>query len=273
MSTSSDTTAPAAPPAADPDALSSEPRSRDGDLRGRVLGYLWTPLLVGSAWLALYLWLSQRDLGSIEQRSLTWSRIRIAFVQHLDISLWATFWVLLIAIPVGIVLTRPWAKRVAPVVVAVANVGQGIPSLGTIVLAFLVVTRSGRNAAIVGLVAYSFLPILRGTMVGLQQVSEAVIKSARGMGMSKLQVLRQIELPLSVPVVLTGVRTSLVLTVSSAPLAAFIGGGTLGGLITSGFALTRPTLIYTGSVLAAGLALLADWAGGIVEDALRPRGL
>lgn len=266
-------TTPAVPPGAEPDESLAPSLPSDGGLRRRLLGYLWTPLVVGGSWLALYLWLSQRDLGSVERRSLTWANIRIAFIQHLDISLWASFYVLLIAVPVGIILTRPWARRVAPVVVTIANIGQGIPSLGTIVLAFLILTRSGRNAAIVGLVAYSFLPILRGTMVGLQQVSRAVIKAARGMGLSKLQVLRQIELPLSVPVVLTGVRTSLVLTVSSAPLAAFIGGGTLGGLITSGFALTRPTLIYTGSILAAGLALLADWAGGVAEDALRPRGL
>ncbi len=247
--------------------------SADDRPRRPVFGYLWTPLFVGTAWLALYLWLRQADLGTVEQRSLTWPTIRTAFLQHLDISLWATFWVLVLAIPTGIVLTRPWAQRVAPWVVTIANIGQGVPSLGTIVLAFLVISRSGRNAAIIGLVAYSFLPILRGTMVGLQQVSRNVIKAARGMGLSKGQVLRSIELPLSVPVVLTGVRTSLVLTVSSAPLAAFIGGGTLGGLITSGFALTRPSLIYTGSILAAGLALLADWIGGIVEDALRPRGI
>ncbi|MEX2626397.1 MAG: ABC transporter permease [Ilumatobacteraceae bacterium] len=237
------------------------------------LSYLWTPLLVGAAWLALYLWLQQRQLDNIERRTLTWGTVRTAFLQHLDISLWATFWVIVLAVPVGIVLTRPFAKRFAGPVVTIANVGQGIPSLGTIVLAFLIVSRSGRNAAIVGLVAYSFLPILRGTMVGLQQVPREMIKAARGMGMGRWQVLRHIELPLSVPVVLTGVRTSLVLTVSSAPLAAFIGGGTLGALITSGFALTRPTLIYTGSLLAAGLALLADWAGGIVEDVLRPKGL
>lgn len=271
MSAPADTGTPADTPAAAPDRAADPPA--DDGLRRRLLGYLWTPLLVGGAWLGLYLWLQQRELGTVEQRALTWPRIRIAFLQHLDISLWATFYVLLLAVPLGIVLTRPWARRLAPGVVTVANVGQGIPSLGTIVLAFLVISRSGRNAAIVGLVAYSFLPILRGTMVGLQQVSQDVTKAARGMGMSKFQVLRQIELPLSVPVVLTGVRTSLVLTVSSAPLAAFIGGGTLGGLITSGFALTRPSLIYTGSVLAAGLALLADWAGGIVEDVLRPRGL
>lgn len=263
-------------PETSPDAADA-PQSAVGVVgpadRGRRLGYLWTPLFVGAAWLVLYLWLSGRELGAAEQRSLTWGNVRTAFVQHLDISLWATVLVLILAIPAGVALTRPWARRVAPVIVTVANIGQGIPSLGTIVLAFLVLTRTGRNAAIAGLVAYCFLPVLRGTMVGLQQVSDDVIKAARGMGMSRRQVLRHIELPLSVPVVLTGVRTSLVLTVSSAPLAAFIGAGTLGAFITSGFALTRPSLIFTGSVLAAGLALLADWAGGIVEDVLRPRGL
>lgn len=254
------------------DPAGSEGPSRGGSRRGW-LGHVWPPVLVGVAWLTLYLWLAQRDLGPTEQRGLTWPRVRDAFVEHLDISLWATVYVLILAIPLGILLTRPWARRIAPPLVTVANIGQGVPSLGTIILAFLIITRSGREAAIIGLVAYCFLPVLRGTMVGLQQVSEDVIKAARGMGMSKLQVLRRIELPLSVPVVLTGVRTSLVLTVSSAPLAAFIGGGTLGGFIVSGFALTRPTLIITGAVLAAGLALLADWAGGVVEDVLRPRGL
>jgi osmoprotectant transport system permease protein len=271
---SSMTETPTTPPGNGPETPAApRPAAAGGERRRQLLGYVWTPLLVGVSWLLLYLWVSGRELGSAERRALTWGNVRTAFVQHLDISLWATVFVLVLAIPIGVMLTRPWARRVAPVVVTVANIGQGVPSLGTIVLAFLVITRSGRNAAIVGLVAYCFLPVLRGTMVGLQQVSVDVIKAARGMGMSRLQVLRHIELPLSVPVVLTGVRTSLVLTVSSAPLAAFIGAGTLGAFITSGFALTRPSLIYTGSVLAAGLALLADWAGGIVEDVLRPRGL
>jgi osmoprotectant transport system permease protein len=272
MSASPGTVSSAAPPAEDP-AVPPPRVGRDLARWRRLLGHLWTPLLVAAGWLALYLWLAQQDLGRTEQRGLTRARIQQAFVEHLDISLWATVYVLVLAIPLGVALTRPWARRVAPTFVTVANIGQGVPSLGTIILAFLVITRSGRDAAVIGLVAYCFLPVLRGTMVGLQQVSEDVIKAARGMGMGKLQVLRHIELPLSVPVMLTGVRTSLVLTVSSAPLAAFIGGGTLGGLITSGFALTRPTLIITGAVLAAGLALLADWAGGLIEDVLRPRGL
>lgn len=237
------------------------------------LRHLPIPLVVGAGWLALYLYITSRDLGSTESRILTASNVRTAFVQHLEISLLATVVVLLLAIPTGIALSRPWAKPVAPYVVGLGNIGQGIPAVGTIILAFIILIRSGRDATVVGLVVYGFLPVLRGTMVGLQQVSADVIKAARGLGMSKQAVLRQIELPLSVPVVLTGVRTTLVLTVSTAPLAAFIGGGTLGSFIVSGFTLGRGTVILTGVVLAAGLALLADWVGGIVEDLLRPKGL
>jgi osmoprotectant transport system permease protein len=199
--------------------------------------------------------------------------IRQRLLEHVDISFWATVLVLSLAIPTGIALTRPWARRIAPCVVGLANVGQGVPSIGTFVLVFLLLTRRGRNAAIIGLAIYAFLPVLRGTMVGLQQVPHEMIKAARGVGLSRLQVLFQIELPLSVPIILTGVRTALVLTVSTAPLAAFVQGGTLGAIIVTGFAQSRFTLVVTGSVLAAGLALLADWVGGIAEDKLRPRGL
>lgn len=235
--------------------------------------YLLTPLVVAAGLLLLYLYMGGRQLGAIEQRVLNYPVISRRLVEHLDISFWATLLVLGSAIPVGIALTRPWARWVTPYMVGLANIGQGVPSIGTMVLAFLVLTRSGRLAAIVGLAIYAFLPVLRGTMVGLEQVPREMIKAARGMGMSRVQVLRQIELPLSVPILLTGVRTALVLTVSTAPLAAFVGGGTLGALITTGFAQSRFTLVVAGSVLAAALALLADWAGGVAEDRLRPRGL
>lgn len=235
--------------------------------------YLVTPAVVAGGFLLLYLVLGARDLGGIEQRVLNAPVIRQRATEHLVISFWATMLVLGLAIPTGIALTRPWARRVTPFVVGLANIGQGVPAIGTFVLVFLLVTRRGRNAAIIGLAIYAFLPVLRGTMVGLQQVPREMIKAARGMGLSRMQVLRRIELPLSVPIVLTGVRTALVLTVSTAPLAAFVQGGTLGAIIVTGFAQSRYTLVVTGSVLAAGFALLADWAGGIAEDKLRPRGL
>ncbi|MDP9021556.1 MAG: ABC transporter permease [Actinomycetota bacterium] len=235
--------------------------------------YLVTPGVVTASFLALYLYMSARDLGGIERRVLTYPVIRARTIEHIDISFWATVIVLSLAIPTGIMLTRPWARRVTPLFVGLANIGQGVPSIGTFVLVFLILTRRGRYAAIIGLAIYAFLPVLRGTMVGLQQVPWEVIKAGRGMGLNRMQVLRQIELPLSVPILLTGVRTALVLTVSTAPLAAFVQGGTLGAIIITGFAQSRFTLVVTGSVLAAGLALLADWAGGIAEDQLRPRGL
>lgn len=253
--------------------------------RGAVLPrwarYLVTPVVVGASFLVLYLYMGGvRELGGIERRVLTWPVLRARLIEHVDISFWATVLVLSLAIPIGIAMTRPWARRITPFMVGLANIGQGVPSIGTFVIVFLIATDRGwfsagrgRYAAIIGLAIYAFLPVLRGTMVGLQQVSRDVVKSARGMGMSRMQVLRHIELPLSVPILLTGVRTALVLTVSTAPLAAFVQGGTLGAIIVTGFAQTRFTLVVVGSVLAAGLALLADWLGGIAEDNLRPRGL
>lgn len=245
----------------------------------RSFSYVGTPLLVAVSVGLLYGYVQGRELDSIERRILTARNLRTAAVEHIDISLWATVITLAVAIPLGIVLTRPWAKRFTPAFVGAANIGQGVPAIGTIVLAFLWAGshysffRNGRIAAITGLAIYAILPVLRATMVGLQQVAPEIIKAARGMGLGRRQVLRQIELPLSVPIMATGVRTALVLTVSTAPLAAFVGGGTFGRLILAGQAQTRPVAVVTGAVLAASLALLADWVGGIVEDKLRPRGL
>lgn len=240
----------------------------------RVARYSATPLLVAAGLGALYLYVQGQELDVLEQGRLNSGFIRTSVVQHLRLSLWATAIVLAVAIPLGIALTRPWARRVTPFAVAAANIGQGVPSIGTLVVVYLVVLEdNGARAAIVGLAIYALLPVLRGTMVGLQQVDPDVIKAARGMGMSRGEILRRIELPLSVPILATGVRTALVLIISTAPLAAFIGGGGLGEIILTGFGFSRPLIIITGSVLAAAMALLADWLGGIAEATLRPRGL
>jgi osmoprotectant transport system permease protein len=122
-------------------------------------------------------------------------------------------------------------------------------------------------------VAYSVLPVLRNTMVGLRQVDDTVIESARGMGMSRLGVLTRIELPLAVPVILTGLRTALVINVGSAALATFIGGGGLGNIINGGLVQNRQLVTVVGSVLTAVLALLIDHLAALAEDVLRPRGL
>lgn len=239
----------------------------------QVARYLGVPLFVAVVCTGMYLYVQSRELDSIEARLITTASIRRFAIEQIQISLWATAFTLLVAIPVGIALTRPWARRITPYVVAVANVGQGTPAVGLVFLAFILVTRVPPRATIIAMVVYAALPVLRGTMVGLQQVDRGVIKAARGMGMSKVAVLFRVEMPLAVPILLTGVRTTLVLTVATSVLGAFIGAGTFGQLIVGGFAQSRMLAVAVGSVGAASMAIMADWVGGIAEDLLRPRGL
>jgi osmoprotectant transport system permease protein len=241
--------------------------------RGRaLLGYLFMPVLLGLTLLVLWLYVRSRPLDSIEERRVNLAFIGESAVQHLKLSAVSTVLVLVIAIPVGILLTRPFASRVTPAAIAIFNVGQAVPSIGLIALLALAWT-IGFWPAIVALVAYSALPVLRNTMVGLRQVDPAVIESGRGMGMSRMQVLSRIELPLAVPVILAGVRTALVINVGTATLATFIGAGGFGDIINTGLVQDRPLVIIVGSVLTAVLALLVDYSAGITEDVLRPRGL
>jgi osmoprotectant transport system permease protein len=240
--------------------------------RRSFISYLVTPLLLGAVLLALFLWLDGQELDSIERRRVNVDFILTATQRHLELTLVSTALVLLIAIPVGILLTRPLVRHVTPFAIAIFNIGQAVPSIGLVVLLSLIWT-IGFWPAIVALVAYSALPVLRNTMVGLQQVDEAIIESARGMGMSRFGVLYKVELPLAVPIILAGVRTALVINVGTATLAVFINGGGLGQIITTGIVQGRELVTIVGSILVAVLALSVDYIAGLVEDVLRPKGL
>src|ERR671918_2577622 len=138
-----------------------------------------------------------------------------------------------------------------PVIIGLANIGQAVPSIGLLVL-FAITWDFGFWPAIVALVAYSFLSILRNTMVGLQQVDRSTIEAARGMGMTKAAVLFRIELPLAVPIILAGIRTALIINVGTATLVTFIGAGGLGEMINNALRLGREdTVLVVGSVLTA----------------------
>lgn len=270
----------AAPPdstVARPDEVALERDSRSA--LGSFLRYFGMPIALGIILLLLYLYVSSSDLDAIEARQLTFDRLWEQTTRHIALTLYSTFWVLVLAIPLGIVATRSWAKQVAPVIIGLGNAGQAIPSLGLLGLIFLVARNTdllpstGTIPAVAALVAYSFLPILRNTMIGLQQVDPSVLEAGRGMGMSSGRVLRRIELPLSVPVILAGVRTALILNVGTAALVFLIGGGGLGRTIFQGFQLQRPPMLITGAVFVAVLALLIDHLAGIVEEKLAPKGL
>ena len=230
------------------------------------------PILLGAVLLLLFLWVQAQTLDSIETRWLNPQKIRVDLLQHVRLSLVATAITIAIAVPLGVLLTRSFARWVKPIGLALGNLGQAIPSIGLIVLLALWLG-IGFRTAVMGLVAYATLPILRNTIVGLDGVDPALKEAARGMGMSRLAVLRRVELPLAVPVILAGVRTALVLTVATAALATFIDAGGLGGGLIAGIKMNRPSLSLTYGVFAAVLALFADWVGGIAEEVLRPRGI
>jgi len=256
----------------DPDVAVAQGPTRGSGLRRRLAGMSARPILLGVVLLLLYLWVQAQTLDSIEMRALDPHKIRGDLWQHVQLSLIATALTIAIAVPLGVLLTRPCARWVKPIGLGLGNFGQAIPSIGLIVLLSLWLG-IGFWTAVIGLVAYSALPILRNTIVGLDGVDPALKEAARGMGMSRLAVLGRVELPLAVPVILAGVRTALVLTVATATLATFIDAGGLGGGLVAGIKLNRPSLSLTFGILAAVLALFADWVGGIAEEVLRPRGI
>lgn len=240
--------------------------------RRSLAGYLVTPLVLLAVLVVLYLYVSAQDLSSGEQRRLNADVIATATWEHIQLTVVSTVLVVLIAIPLGILLTRPFARVVTPPAIATFNIGQAVPSIGLIAL-LAIVWDIGFWPAIIALVAYTTLPVLRNTMVGLEQVDESVVESARGMGMTRSMVLRRIELPLAVPIIMAGLRTALTINVGTATLATFIGAGGLGGLIVAGFVQNRPLITIVGAILVAVLALLVDFVAGIAEEVLRPRGL
>ncbi|MFH5821349.1 ABC transporter permease [Georgenia sp. AZ-5] len=230
------------------------------------------PALIAVALVAYFVWLATADLSETERRPLSWDALGPAIAEHLRLTFVSAALVVVIAVPLGVLLTRGPFRRLSGPVIALANIGQAAPSIGLIVLLAMWLG-FGPWTAVVALVAYAVLPVLRNTMVGLGGVERRLVEAGRGMGMTSLAVLLRVELPLAVPVILAGVRTALVLLVGTATLAVFINGGGLGILITTGINLYLPNLLVSGALLVALLALLIDWLGRVVEHVARPRGL
>jgi len=204
-----------------------------------------------------YLWARR---GQLAQRTL----------EHLGLSALALGLGILVAVPLGLLLER--RRALAESVIRVTGAAQTVPSIA--LLAFMIpLFGVGVLPAIVALWIYSLFPILRNTFTGLRDASPAAVSAASALGMTGGQVLRNVRLPLAVPVILTGVRTSAVLVVGTATLAAFIGAGGLGVPIVAGLQLADTKRILFGALPAATLALAVDGLLAVVERRLRPRGL
>lgn len=197
------------------------------------------------------------------------AEILSATLDHVELVLISMVIAMLIAVPLGMfVVQRPALRAIS---IGVANIFQTIPSLA--LFGFLIpipfIGGIGKRTAIVALVLYALLPILRNTYVGLSGVDSAVLEAAEAMGMTSAQILFRVRFPLALSVILAGIRTATVITIGIATIAAAIGAGGLGTFIFRGVALVSDSLILAGAIPAALLALIADFLLGLLERRLR----
>lgn len=188
--------------------------------------------------------------------------------EHLFISAVSLGLGVLVAVPLGIALTR--TEKLATWFIGLASILQTIPSLALLALMipFLGV---GTVPAIVALFIYSLLPILRNTFTGMQRVDSDLVDAAKGMGMTQMQLIKKVELPQAAPVIMAGIRLSGTYVIAWAALASYIGAGGLGDFIFNGLNLFIPELIIGGTIPVTILALVVDFGLGKVEKIMTPR--
>ena len=230
-----------------------------------VVGILTVILLAVTIWIT-----SLGKIGIFEV--FTWGKIATEAKNHIRMVAVAILIATAIGVPLGILVTRSVFRRMAPLVIGGVGVGQAVPSLAVIAI-MLPLLGLGLRSAVVALVIYGLLPIVRNSYAGVNNISPAVIEAARGMGMSNMQIARKIELPLARPVVMTGIRISTIIAVGTAELAVLIGGEGLGYITFTGVFAREPLLILQG---AAPTALMAIWLGfmlELLERKVTPRGV
>ena len=212
------------------------------------------------------------DLDSIEARALAPAEVLLRVEQHLVLSGLSVLFIVLIAVPLGVIFSRPLFTPYRGGLLTFLSFAQALPPLGVMFLlpAFM---GFGLTTAVVAIVVAAVLPVLRNVLVGLGRVDRSLIGAGRGVGLSNMQTLFRLELPLAVPVIVAGIRISLVLAVGTAVFGAFINAGGLGYLIDTGQKLNRTSVTMVGAFLVAALALTVDWLSAVAERIFRPKGL
>ncbi|CAM3935856.1 osmoprotectant transport system permease protein [Pedobacter westerhofensis] len=181
---------------------------------------------------------------------------------HIGLTMISLILAIIIAVPVGILIARK--QKLSGIVLGIAGVLQTIPSIALlgVMIPFLGI---GPKPAILALFLYALLPVIRNTYTGIMEVNPAVVDAAKGMGMSKWQILTKVELPLAFPVLMAGIRTATVINVGVATLAAYIAAGGLGEFIFGGIALNNSNMILAGAIPAALLAIILDFLLSLVQ--------
>ncbi|MDW7649888.1 MAG: ABC transporter permease [Bacillota bacterium] len=191
-----------------------------------------------------------------------------AFWEHVWLSGVALVLICAAGIPAGILITR--MRRLAPVIIGFAGFLYTIPSIA--LFGFMIpLVGIGVNNALIALFIYGLMPLIRNTYVGIREVDASVVEAARGMGATDWQILRDVEIPLALPLIVAGFRTVTVMTIAVATIAAFIGAGGLGAVIWRGINTYNPELVMAGSIPVAMMAVSADGVLGMLEKVLLRR--
>lgn len=190
------------------------------------------------------------------------------FVQHFLISIYGVLFASIVGIPIGVFIAR--RKKMAGWIISVANLIQTVPSLAMLSILMLGLGL-GVNTVIVTVFLYSLLPIIKNTYTGMIQVDRNILDVGKGMGMTKWQRLYMVELPLSVSVIMAGIRNALVVAIGITAIGAFVGAGGLGDIIIRGTNATNGTaIILVGALPTALMAIITDWVLGMIERRLDP---
>ncbi|UXR50479.1 ABC transporter permease [Staphylococcus simulans] len=190
--------------------------------------------------------------------------------EHFFISIVALLIAIVVAVPIGVLLAK--TKKAASIVLTTAGVLQTIPTLA--VLAIMIpIFGVGKTPAIIALFVYILLPILNNTVLGVQNINPDVRQAAISMGMTKFQLMKDVEMPLALPLILSGIRLSSVYVISWATLASYVGAGGLGDFVFNGLNLYNPIMIVSAAVLVTALALIVDYVLRAVEKWAVPKGL
>lgn len=196
------------------------------------------------------------------------SELIIKTWEQIYISAFAIILGIIVAVPLGIILTR--YDKTAKYVMSISGMLQTIPSLALLAL-MIPIFGIGKVPAIVALFIYSLLPILRNTYIGMKKVNKNLLDAAKGLGMTTMQSIFKVEIPMSMPIIMSGIRLSTVYVISWSTLASYIGAGGLGDFIFNGLNLYNPSLIIGGTIPVTILAILADYLLGLFEKRVTPK--
>ena len=235
-------------------------------MRHQVILVMLLALLVGAT-----IWVT--SLGKVGiYNTFTYSDLLYSAWAHFKMVFIAVVIATAIGVPLGILVTRPGLEKLALSVIGGASVGQTVPSFAVIAI-MAPVLGFGLQSAIVALVIYGLLPILRNSYTSIKTIDPGVIEAARGMGLTRAQIARRIELPLARPVIMAGIRISTVITVGTAELAVLVGGAGLGKITLTGVFAREALIILQGAAPTAAMAVTLGFLLESVEQWMTPRGL